>query len=1100
MGFSAADIRKLVFKVQAGNVIDADTGFFWYQSNLENKPAVKTGRLISQTDWDVILANQPTSALMGDAGSLSVMTATGNALDGYVGNEWGTSTGYTPDDTPIADRNSTQLSKVVTDNPNTYIAYTNYNDPSSGVKDLWINPAGVTTTSGAKNSLYEIELWSGDPKTQANAKYIPNNIGESAVAGWVWNYDQGLLLVSDSLISIVGGTAGNATYPNGTDFWVRGWRYIGATGAGSGSDIEILEGGVSKTTAVKDIDFTGAGVTVTATGTGGENIEVNIPSGTGPQGVQGITGAQGIQGITGTQGIQGITGTQGIQGIQGETGTQGIQGITGAQGVQGVQGVQGNDGAANIQAGEGIRIDSVTGGIDEINVNIDSTSNLFFNSANELSVTGGTGSGAVEIANSQGDGTSESFLTGDFTKLNFVDGDSNGTVFAMADATDPDQVNVFFPAPPEPSYPPYFNRSGANISENNFPGNYRVAIPNTTLTGTSGGNYLDGGWSGSNTLRNVYKRVDQNIITYGTGNFSSPVLVRGFSGPEGAGDSSITVTVHDADYVNQGTPGTTLDTFTISNITADGTYTEPTRGDIKIIISNYATIINPYNTQDVYQAKVKVEVITGSTSAAAGVGAGIFNNTTIPRDGGKFSVSMIMVADTNTTSVNPPAQNLPAYYDFTVFADENPNTPSFGAGAVVEFPTVDTSVFRYISGVKYYTTGTKLSTAVDEIVDLNGNSILSSNIKFSIDDWSSGNLTLSDTSYSLSSGTISLPSGGDVNDWDQADIDYDTNSNAFTLSSTNWRFRANGGDATCTIGDPWNLSSATKVSGTALMLIDNGSQSSSTSTIERFNFETERLYRNTSSTTAFSLYTSWDNTKTLADGTQAPNSRVTGSFDNICFVGGSGIVPANFYADNGNSAQTGTVISANLSSYIPTGNQNLNSLTDTPVFHRKFLNGVDVVTWDFTASGSFGTSGNFTQALLDENIKIYVWAAGANVNLARNADPNTGSDYTYLPTYNDGNPGGGTYPDWQNSYTMACHGGANSQWSAGGWIGPATPAAFTGLDTPETRMMQTTQSSGNTARFTFGDASNVAIGGFYVEIQLIDTTIRLTQLTATKIN
>ena len=62
------------------------------------------------------------------------------------------------------------------------------------------------------------------------------------------------------------------------------------------------------------------------------------------------------------------------------------------------------------------------------------------------------------------------------------------------------------------------------------------------------------------------------------------------------------------------------------------------------------------------------------------------------------------------------------------------------------------------------------------------------------------------------------------------------------------------------------------------------------------------------------------------------------------------------------------------------------------------------------------------------------------------------------------------------------------------------PSAFTGLDSPETRMMQTTLSSGNTARFTFGDASNVSVGGFYVEIQLIDTTIRLTQLTATKIN
>ena len=41
MGFTATDVRKLVFKVQAGNVIDADTNFYWYQSNLENSNTVK---------------------------------------------------------------------------------------------------------------------------------------------------------------------------------------------------------------------------------------------------------------------------------------------------------------------------------------------------------------------------------------------------------------------------------------------------------------------------------------------------------------------------------------------------------------------------------------------------------------------------------------------------------------------------------------------------------------------------------------------------------------------------------------------------------------------------------------------------------------------------------------------------------------------------------------------------------------------------------------------------------------------------------------------------------------------------------------------------
>lgn len=293
MGFSQNDVRKLVFKVQAGNVIDADTGFYWYQSNLENSPTVKSGRIIDQTDWNVVLANQPTTANQGQAGSLSILTATGNALDGYVGNEWGTSTGFSPSDTPIGNRFSTRMSLVVGSNPNTYVAYNTYNTPSSGRKDMWIGPASVNTSAGAKNDLYRIELWSGDPVTDPTAAYVDQSIAEGTggnVAGWVFNYDQGLLLVSDDLINAVGGTGGNATYPNGTDFYIRGWRYIGATGGGGGG-----------------------------TGPQGE---------TGPQGPQGETGPQGPQGETGATGVQGPQGPQGPQGAQGEIGATGADADT----------------------------------------------------------------------------------------------------------------------------------------------------------------------------------------------------------------------------------------------------------------------------------------------------------------------------------------------------------------------------------------------------------------------------------------------------------------------------------------------------------------------------------------------------------------------------------------------------------------------------------------------------------------------------------------------------------------------------------------------------------------------------------------------------
>ena len=154
MGFTANDVSKLVFKVQAGNVIDADTQYYWYQSNLENSNTVKSGRIIDQTDWDVILANQPTSPVMGSANSLSIMTGPLGALNGLVENQWGTGTGIVPNDGPIANRYATRLELIVPSNPNTLIAYVNYGVPASGRKWNWISPASVTTGAGFKNDLY----------------------------------------------------------------------------------------------------------------------------------------------------------------------------------------------------------------------------------------------------------------------------------------------------------------------------------------------------------------------------------------------------------------------------------------------------------------------------------------------------------------------------------------------------------------------------------------------------------------------------------------------------------------------------------------------------------------------------------------------------------------------------------------------------------------------------------------------------------------------------------------------------------------------------------------------------------------------------------
>jgi hypothetical protein len=943
----------------------------------------------------------------------------------------------------------------------------------------------------------------------------------------------GLLFLANDLQAAISSNSGG-NYPGGFDLYITGFRYVGATGGGSGQSIEVEDNGTSVTTDLSSINFEGTGVTIGATGPNNEDVTVTITSGTGPtgatgpqgpqgpqgetgatgpQGPQGETGATGVQGPQGPQGETGATGVQGPQGPQGETGATGVQGPqgpqgeTGATGVQGPQGPQGETGAtgvqgpqgpqgpigatgpagaANIQAGDAIRIDSITGGVDEINVEIDPASNLYINSANQLS---STGSGSdLEIANSTGDGTANyQALGGTFTKINFVDSNDNGELFAMASSTVSGQVNVFHPAPPAPTYPNYFNRNvasgatSATVAENNTPTSLRIAIPNATLTGTVGGNYEDSGWSGSNTLRSVYRQSSQGTITFGTGNTASPVKVRGFSGPEGAGDSEIEVIVYDAD-------GTTpLDSHTITNITANGTYTS-TSGNIIITIADYNTIINPYNSQDVYEASIKVDVIMGVPGGSSGTGTGIFNNTLaggIKRDGGKFTVSISMTADTDTTSVDPPSPDLPTSYSYTVFADADPNSPNL-SGAVVADPTVDTASYRYISGIKYYTNGTTLSTSIDGINFLNGNSIISSNINVQLEEWSSSTLSINDTSYSLSQGTITVNSG-DVNDWDQTDIDYDTNASVFTIANSNYRFRATGGDAKVRVRDPWSGYTSFVNSGTRKLLIDVGQTNSST-TIEYFNRENQRLFRDSIGTT----YTSWDSTKSLLDVTQPPNSRSAATVENLCLVGGEGIPASEFFADNGNSAQTGTIISSDLSSYEPSGNPNYNTMGDTPIFHRLFP--TTCVDFNLIFTGDPGISSNFVDALTNNQMKIYVFPVGANPNPALGVDPNTGTNYTYLPTYLDGN--NATRPANNDQYALSLHGGNTSgAWSAGGWIPSvgSTPGAYTGLDTIETRMMKAT-SSGNTGQFTFGSSSNVAVGGFYVEVQLIDRTIRLGQI------
>ena len=248
MGFTQAEINRLTFKVQAGNVIDADSGNFWYQSKLENSPAVKQERILNQ--FGTITSNVPSSFA-----NLVALTGAGQPLDGIVADEF---TGV-----------STRLAELSIGNSNTYIAYNTYNTPSSGRKDLWINPTAVPDSSGEPTGFYSISLYSGDPL--AGGVYISTTVGQGGnpqEVGWVWNYDQGLLFVSNSLVQTI--TTSPGTYPSQLDFYVKGFRYVGTVGTGAGTTYTIDVPSTTTNINLKGSDATDDAITLT----GGTDITI----------------------------------------------------------------------------------------------------------------------------------------------------------------------------------------------------------------------------------------------------------------------------------------------------------------------------------------------------------------------------------------------------------------------------------------------------------------------------------------------------------------------------------------------------------------------------------------------------------------------------------------------------------------------------------------------------------------------------------------------------------------------------------------------------------------------------------------------------------
>ena len=122
--------------------------------------------------------------------------------------------------------NARRLTLVAGTNYSTYVAYSTYNDPTSTQLKNWVLPQLIPQSTGAPSNGYAIRLFDGDPNgggTEITTTDGTTGTGENKTVGWIWNYANGLLLVSVDFFAETGITAADF------DPYVLGFRYIGAT-------------------------------------------------------------------------------------------------------------------------------------------------------------------------------------------------------------------------------------------------------------------------------------------------------------------------------------------------------------------------------------------------------------------------------------------------------------------------------------------------------------------------------------------------------------------------------------------------------------------------------------------------------------------------------------------------------------------------------------------------------------------------------------------------------------------------------------------------------------------------------------------------------
>lgn len=236
MGLSNQERINFNSKVLAAKVIDNNAVAQWYESKFPYSPNSISQRV--PMDFGLILSN-PASTL-SEAQSNASGPLSDVLLDYTLPNQ------------------AKRLTNVIGTNNTTWVAKSVFGDLSSETIQDWIQPQSVDN-SGNPSFGYGIKLYNGDPDSggsEITTTDGQSGSGDEASVGWVWNYDLGLLFLSDDFKN---------TY---SEFWVKGFVYNGnylSDISFTGTTGSTVEGVTEVTTASYDVV------------NGDDNILVNFP-------------------------------------------------------------------------------------------------------------------------------------------------------------------------------------------------------------------------------------------------------------------------------------------------------------------------------------------------------------------------------------------------------------------------------------------------------------------------------------------------------------------------------------------------------------------------------------------------------------------------------------------------------------------------------------------------------------------------------------------------------------------------------------------------------------------------------------------------------